>query len=333
MGAMQIELAGEKAVLKPNATSAEHIADPETGITTHPAFVQGMIEYLQQHGARRGGVTIAEDPRNSDDNNPRHWRNSGFERVAALTGARLHCPTTYTSVRKTIPQPLAHQTLNVSRLAVAADAVLFNVPKLKTHNLAITTLGMKNLMGLVCASERHFCAQAWKELPDEVRANQRPRYEWLEREMHERWQDGLARRLVDTAQVIRPALNLVEGIVGREGTGFQRGRNRSLGLVVAGINLVAVDSLTSFLMGFDPQRLIYLRRAAEAGLGQNRIEQLKVYVERSGELQRCADLQALRITPPFRVISGIQGEDLDPFHLSAQAVPAGRDPILSINKA
>jgi hypothetical protein len=68
-----------------------------------------------------------------------------------------------------------------------------------------------------------------------------------------RWQEGLARRLTDTAQVIRPALNIVEGIVGREGTGFQRGRNRTLGLAVAGVNPVAVDSLTSYLMGFDPQ--------------------------------------------------------------------------------
>lgn len=336
MAVMQVELEGEKAVLKPNVTSGERFADPETGITTHPAFLQGMIEYLQQHGVRHGGITIAEDPRNSDDNVPRHWRATGFDRVAATTGAKLHCPTTYTSVRKAVPQALVHPTLNVSRLAVAPDTVLFNVPKLKTHNLAITTLGMKNLMGLVYARERHFCAQAWKELPAAVRANQRPRYEWLDRDMHERWQEGLARRLVDTARVIRPALTLVEGIVGREGTGFQRGRNRNLGLVVAGVNLVAVDSLTSFLMGFDPQRLIYLCTAAAAGLGQDRIEMLKVYVERDGDLYRCEDLDALhalRITPPFRVISGIKGEDLDPFHLSAQAFPAGNDPILNINKA
>jgi uncharacterized protein (DUF362 family) len=333
MNAMQIELAGQKAVLKPNLTSGEHIADAESGITTHPAFVQGMVEYLQQHGARAGGIRIAEDPRNSDDNQPRQWRGTGFERVAQLTGAKLHCPTTYTCVRKTVPQALVHEHLNVSRLAVAGDSVLFNIPKLKTHNLAITTLCMKNLMGLVCARERHFCAQAWKELPEEVRCNPRPRYEWLDPATHERWQAGLARRLVDTARVIQPALNLVEGIVGREGSGFQRGRNRGLGLVLAGVNLVAVDSLTSYLMGFDPLRLVYLRLAAAGGLGENRIERLKVYVERGGELRRCADVHALRLAPPFHVISGLRGEDLDPFHLSAQAAPAGRDPILSINRA
>ena len=63
--------------------------------------------------------------------------------------------------------------------------------------------------------------------------------------MHELWQTGLARRLADTAQVLRPALNIVEGVVGREGTGFHRGRNRPLGLVIAGVNMVAVDSVAS----------------------------------------------------------------------------------------
>jgi uncharacterized protein (DUF362 family) len=335
MQALRIELDGERAVLKPNVTSGEHIADPDSGVTTHPGFVQGMVEYLQQHGARRSGITVAEDPRNSDDNTPRHWRATGFEQVAAQTGAKLHCPTTYTSVRKTVPNALALPSLNVSRLAVAPGSVLFNVPKLKTHNLAITTLCMKNLMGLVFARERHFCAQSWREQPEAVRTNPRPRYEWLEQADHENWQAGLARRLADTAKVIQPALNLVEGIVGREGTGFQRGRNRGLGLVVAGANMVAVDSLTSWLMGFDPQRLIYLRVAAEAGLGENRIEQLKVYLEQDGELRRCTDLDALRaasINPPFRVISGLRGEDLDPFNLASQAPPSGRDPVLTVHK-
>ena len=77
MQALRIELDGERAVLKPNVTSGEHIADPDSGVTTHPGFVQGMVEYLQQHGARRSGITIAEDPRNSDDNTPRHWRATG----------------------------------------------------------------------------------------------------------------------------------------------------------------------------------------------------------------------------------------------------------------
>jgi uncharacterized protein (DUF362 family) len=316
--AMGVEPETDKAVIKPNVTSGERFADPNTGITTHPGFVQGMVEYLQSQGLKGRRITIAEDPRDTDDNRPRHWNGTGFHEVCAATGAKLHTSTTYTCVKKPVENPQTFATLNVSRLAVAPDSELFNVAKLKTHNLAITTLCMKNLMGLVNVFDRHYCLQAWDELPEPVRSNPRPRREWLEREMHEEWQLGLARRLVDTAQVIRPALNVVEGIVGREGTGFQRGRNRVLGLVVAGVNIVAVDSLTSYLMGFDPLSVVYLNLAKQAGLGENDVRKLRVYMKQDGELTDCPESTMLRANPPFRVISGLKGEDVDPFH-SAEA--------------
>ncbi len=311
--AMQIELEGERVVIKPNVTSGEHFANPDTGLTTHPGCVQGMVEYLMGHGSRANRITIAEDPRNYNDNAPRTWAGTGFERVAQETGARLYCPTTFTCVKKEVEDPLIFHRLNVSRLAVAPNTVLINVPKLKTHNLAITTLGMKNLMGLVNVFDRHYCAQAWKDLPEEISMNPRPRSEWFDRSIHERWQEGLALRLADTARVIRPALNIVEGVVGREGTGFQRGRNRPLGLAVAGVNLAAVDSLASYLMGFDPQRLIYLKVAARAGLGETDIQKLRVYTLQAGELALCTDVRALRVDPPFVILSGITGEDPDIF--------------------
>jgi len=313
LAAMQIALAGEKVAIKPNVTSGEHFADPDTGITTHPAFVWGMVEYLQNHGARRGGIYIVEDPRNSDDYKPRHWKGTGYPEMAEATGARLRCPTAYSCVKRTVPRPLVHRQLNVSRLAVAPDSVLINVPKLKTHNLAITSLCLKNLMGLDNAIERHYCAQAWQELPSELRQDGRPRQEWMDEALHERWQMGLARRLADLAQVIQPQLNVVEGVIGRDGTGFNRGRNYPLGLVIAGMNMVAVDSVASYLMGFDPQHLIYLRVAAAAGLGNNDLSRLRVYTVADGAVVPCCDLEAMRVQPRFRVIRDIL--EVDPDHL------------------
>jgi uncharacterized protein (DUF362 family) len=308
MSALQVELEGEKAVLKPNATSGEHFADPNNGVATHPAFVQGLIEYLQAHGARRGGCYVLEDPRNSNDNEPRHWQGTGYPKVAEATGAKLRTPKTYTCVKKTVPVPLAFPTLNVSRLAVSPNTVLVNVPKLKTHNLGITTLCMKNLMGTVNVFDRHYCGQAWREMPEKVRDDPRPRREWFDRVLHEQLQEGLARRLADTAQVVPCQLNVVEGVIGREGTGFRQGRNHVLGLAVAGINLVAVDSVASYLIGFDPQELVYLRVAAGIGLGCNNLSALRVYEVREGTVIPCRDLDSLRADPPFRVVSNIKGE-------------------------
>jgi uncharacterized protein (DUF362 family) len=308
LGAMQVELEGEKAILKPNVTSGEHFADPDSGITTHPAFVQGLIEYLQAHGLRRRDGYILEDPRNTDDNEPRHWRGTGYPEVAQATGAKLRTPKTYSCVKKAVPDPLAFSTLNVSRLAVSPNTVLINVPKLKTHNLGITTLCMKNLMGTVNVYDRHYCGQAWREMPEDVRSDPRPRQEWLDRELHGRHQAGLARRLADTAKVVRSHLCVVEGVVGRDGTGFRQGRNYPLGLAVAGTNPVAVDSIASYLLGFDPERLVYLDVAAKAGLGTNVLGELRAYEVRDGSIAACHGLAALRVDPPFQVVSNIKGE-------------------------
>lgn len=50
---------------------------------------------------------------------------------------------------------------------------------------------------------------------------------------------------------------------------------------------VAVDAITSFIMGFDPLRLVYLRVAAAAGLGCNDPRDLRMYTAEDGDLD-CA---------------------------------------------
>ena len=110
MAAMQIELEGERVAIKPNLTSGERFANPDTGITTHPGFVQGMVEYLKDHAGQASRITIVEDPRNSNDNLPRSWAGTGFERVAQETGARLHCPTTFTCIKKEVNASLEFST-------------------------------------------------------------------------------------------------------------------------------------------------------------------------------------------------------------------------------
>ena len=310
LAAAQLEMDGENVVFKPNVTAGEHFANPESGIGTHPGFVGGMIGYVHQHGARRDGVYIVEDPRNSDDNQPRHWKGTGYVELAAATGAKLRTPNAYNCTLRTVPKPQAHATRRVSRLAVASNTVLINVPKLKTHNLGITTLCMKNLMGLDLVFDRHYCGQAWRDMPSHIRDDQRPRHEWMPRQIHEQWQEGLARRLADLAQVVQPHLNVVEGVVGRDGTGFNRGRNFALGLAVVGVNVVAVDAVTSFIMGFDPLKLIYLNVAASVGLGCNDVRDLRVYTAQDGDLDVCHDIDRLRLDPAFTVITGVKDEQL-----------------------
>ncbi len=300
MTALGIGFEGERVVFKPNVTIGERFKDPGSGITTHPAFIRGLIEAVHEAGA--GKTYIIEDPLNNDTNRRRSWRGTGYREVAAATGAKLRCPKPYTCIKKEVPDPIIHPTLKVSALAVDPRTVLINVPKLKTHNLAVTTLSMKNLMGVVNGTDRHFCREAWQAIPD------RSRHETTDKALHEKWQLGLAGRLADTSKIVRPRLNIVEGVVGRDGTGFRRGTNYSLGLVVAGINVVAVDAVASYLMGFDPESIIYLQTASSAGLGEIGLGKLTIYSAEEGTLSLCTNLEELRAEPGFDLITRFLGD-------------------------
>ncbi len=58
--------------------------------------------------------------------------------------------------------------------------------------------------------------------------------------------------------------SVVDGIVGMEGNGPVAGTRREAGMLVAGSNPVAVDTVCARVMGFDPSRLAIVRHAYDA---------------------------------------------------------------------
>jgi uncharacterized protein (DUF362 family) len=312
LAALRVELEGERPVFKPNVTAGQAWSGPDTGVTTHPGFVEGMIDYLLEHGGSRGEMFVVEDPHSVREDSLRTWVNTGYPEVAARTGCKLREPLGFNCTRMQVPNPLIHHWIPVQELFVKPGHVMINVPKMKTHNLGICTLCLKNLQGAIGNRDRSYCSQAWQEMPHGYRYETRPRNDWMTRDIHEMWQQRHSMRLADAAKVIRPALNVVEGIVGRDGTAFNQGNNYPTGLSVAGTSMVSVDTVASYLMGFDPKKLVFLRVAVEAGLGTNDLSRLKVYVARDGELVACTDLAALRTRPPFKVITNCMDEEQTP---------------------
>ena len=63
----------------------------------------------------------------------------------------------------------------------------------------------------------------------------------------------LSQKLVDLLKVVKPSLNIVDGVVGMEGYGPTRGGiPKEIGLIAAGKDPVAVDAVCSKIMGYDP---------------------------------------------------------------------------------
>ncbi|UCG33484.1 MAG: DUF362 domain-containing protein, partial [Phycisphaerales bacterium] len=119
---------------------------------------------------------------------------------------------------------------------LAADMVV-SMPKLKTHHWAGMTCAMKNLFGV---------------MPGTV-------YGWPKNVLH--WA-GIPRAILDITVTVRPALSIVDGIVGMEGDGPIMGEAKPVGALVVGRNPVAVDAVCGRLMGLSPQRMAYLRGAS-----------------------------------------------------------------------
>ena len=203
-----------------------------------------------------------------------------------------------------VPEGVMHKTIPFVAPVRTPGTKLINVPTLKTHNLGIATLCCKGFQGIVATGYRHFCnplshlennlrgmsrEHLHPDFEDRVRASDRRHVEmnlplWDSRTdeqgvgRFELW----AQRTVDAISAFLPfeehfLLNVVEGIIGRNGTAFRQGWDVPVGLVVAGINPVHVDAVAAFLMGHDPKYLPHIVLAEERGIGRSRIEEIEVY--------------------------------------------------------
>lgn len=296
MEAMRVRPDRPKIVIKPNVVVG---VAPDSGISVHPAFVAGLIDYFGSLGYGPERIAVGEGGSSEEDPDMRlHFGQAGYEEYVASKGVRLVDLNADSHVRVPIPEGIVFKEMPIASTIKDPEAYFVDVAKLKSHNLAITTLTIKNLQGIVVPiGERHMCTPF-------------PRYEGdrggrgseispdNKLDTHERW----ANKILDIYLAAKPDLNLVEGIVGRDGTGFHRGDNLPTRTAIGGSNPVAVDTLASFIMGFDPAKLTYLREAGKRSLGPNQVSELEIYeVTEGGRVKPCDDPEKLVSPRKFRV--------------------------------
>jgi ferredoxin len=125
----------------------------------------------------------------------------------------------------------------LARPYMEADRII-NLPKLKTHEMMTITCAVKNLFGAVVGPEK----AAWH-----LKAG-------ADREM-------FARMLLEIYQLRKPDLNIVDAVTAMEGNGPGGGDPRHVGLLLAGVNPVAVDMIAGEIVGI-PKKLLYVESAA-----------------------------------------------------------------------
>jgi uncharacterized protein (DUF362 family)/NAD-dependent dihydropyrimidine dehydrogenase PreA subunit len=237
---------GQRVLLKVNLLSK---ASPERAVTTHPEVVRALIGSVRGVG---GIPFVGDSP--GGPNTPgqvrRLWEQTGIGAVCAEENADLvlfddDC------VRVGNEGASLYGAFTLGRAVVDAD-VIISVPKLKTHGFMMFTGAVKNLFGCIPGLEK---AQYHLKVPD--------RYDF-------------ASMLVDLMLTCRPALAIMDAVVGMEGGGPAGGEPRQIGALIASVDCLALDMVASAIAGLDPMEVYSNRSGAWRGLCPSTVDDIAV---------------------------------------------------------
>ena len=139
----------------------------------------------------------------------------------------------------------------------------------KTHDFAIVTLSIKNMMGLLKNGD-------WIKMHGIEDESLLYRKKFLGKtrddEIYTRCVKIIHRNIVKLLKKFPPSLSIIDGFTGIQGEGPVKGEEVKLGIFTASEDPVRADALISWAMGFNPEDIGYLYIAHREGLGSIEIE-------------------------------------------------------------
>lgn len=236
---------GARVLIKPNLLQA---SAPAEAIVTHPAVVQATIELVQEAGGR---VSIGDSPIGPfmKSRLRRVYEASGMKEVAQTTGAALNFDTE--AMTQAHPSGYLIKRLEVGRYVVESDVVI-SLSKLKTHGFMRFTGAIKNLFGVI---------------PGTIKTGYHAKLVTAER---------FATMLLDVTDFVRPALHIMDAVVGMDGDGPSAGRPFPIGAILASTDGVALDLAATELVGIEPLSVPVLKVAAQLGLTSGRLQDIQL---------------------------------------------------------
>jgi uncharacterized protein (DUF362 family)/Pyruvate/2-oxoacid:ferredoxin oxidoreductase delta subunit len=257
-----IEWSGKKVLLKPNMLAGW---PPERAVTTNPTIVEAVIHSLERRGAQ---IMIGDNPgAHGYGDSARAAEVSGLRSVAGSRWVDLA-----TSPVEVVVSSRFFKRIVVSRQVMEADLIV-NLPKLKTHMQTTLTGAVKNMFGILVGSQKARVHNVCASIAD------------------------FAEAIVDIYGIRRPALSIMDAVVGMEGNGPTGGRPRTINRIIASEHGAAVDGVFAAMIGLDPDRVGILRAARGRGMGAVDVSAMDI----EGEIPRLS-----RFKLPMNVV----GEDL-----------------------
>lgn len=232
-----------RVLVKPNLLMAK---PPECGITTHPEVVRAVVRLLKTIDCT---IMLGDGPSvwgYQVENVDAVYEATGMKAMCAQEGVKL---VDFDKRRWRGKFPLTTWLDQCDHLV--------NIPKFKTHQLTLLTGAVKNLFGLVSGTYKT--------------------------ELHKNYfnRDDFSGIVVDIYEGVKPALTIVDGIVAMEGEGpATAGKLRQLGLLCAGSDCVALDTILALLMGIKPLDVPTTKKASLRHIGTHTVDDIEILGER-----------------------------------------------------
>lgn len=221
-----------KIFIKPNLGGRVPIYKSEN---SDPDFVKGLLTLLLERDCEViiGHTSLMGIP---EEYYPfeRIMKLCNFEQFAAYDGVTL----LNLDNAKTKEVKYEEITFKLPEILNQVDAYI-NLAKLKTHMETGVTLCLKNQMGLLPADDKV--------------------------QMHKLNLDTCIAYL---GKLLKPSLNLIEGIIGMEGNGPHHGKDKIANLILCGDNMVEIDSFATAMIGLDYRLVRHVCIAANIGVGE-----------------------------------------------------------------
>jgi len=213
-------------IIKPNLTNSS-----PPPVTTSVAAVEAVFNYCKNH--TKAEIAVGEgcgEGRTADV-----FAALGYVDLAAKYGMELIDFNDADTI--SLKNSKAKQLKQFHMPKIVQKAFVISLPVLKDHSFTKTTVAMKNMFGIAPSK---FYAGSWNKA-----------------KLHSPSTD---QSVVDICLYKKPDLSVVDASVALQGMHLA-GKHKKIGLILAGFDPVAVDTIGSELLGHNPKRLEYLTLA------------------------------------------------------------------------
>ncbi len=277
-------IGNRRVVIKPN-----NVAIDKQLSATHAGCLEGILEFLKSIGKLQNAV-IAESAANGPTLD-------GFENYHYTDLARKYSIKLVDLDAQEVEQvqvfdqkDFRPHPVRMSKLLLDPNTFIISAAKLKTHDLIVATLSLKNIvLGAPVkdvGSGRSRDGKSDKPI------------------VHGGGIRGLNYNLFDLSRRLHPHLAVIDGYDGMEGHGPTRGTLVEHRVCLASPDWLAADRVAVELMGIDFAKVGYLNYCAQAGMGESDLRKIEVVGEplarhvRHYKLADNIDQQLIWMTPP-----------------------------------